>query len=281
MKGVRELSIYLELGKSILYNIKRYAKFQIYKKCLPANPVHDNIYLVEFPKSGITWLSFLIANIFIESEKEEVTFYNYHKYIIDVHQLRNHNIKDRVFNSCCSIFIKSHSMYNPYYYFVIYLIRNPFDVMLSYYYFMLKQGLNMDFSDFVKHNKYGIRAWRRHVEGWLIKNKDLAQRIHLIKYEDLIDNTEIELTKILTNLGIKINKKYILFAMENSSKEKMRLSENFYSKNSPTYYKSDLNFIRKGEKYQKDEMITPEIRNYINKETENILKEFYPDLLIS
>jgi sulfotransferase family protein len=278
---LEKMNIYLELGKSFLYNIKKYAKFQIYKKYLPANPVHDDIYVVEFPKSGVTWLSFLIANIFIESEKEELTFYNHHKYVVDVHQLRNHNIKNRVFNSCNSIFIKSHSMYNPYYSFVIYLMRNPFDVMLSYYYFMLKHGLNIDFSDFVKHNKYGIGVWKRHVEGWLIKNKNLAQRIHLIQYENLIDNTKTEIEKIFTNLGIKINKTQILFAIENSSKDKMKLSESFYFKNSPTYNKSGLNFIRKGEKYQKDEMMTPEIRKYISKETENILKEFYPDLLIS
>lgn len=273
------MNIYLELGKSFLYNIKKYAKLQIYKKYLPANPVHDNIYLVEFPKSGITWLSFLISNMFIGSEKEKPTFYNHHKYIPDVHQLRNHNVKNRVFNNYNSIFIKSHSMYNPYYYFVIYLMRNPFDVMLSYYYFMLKHDLNISFSSFVKHDRYGLKVWKKHVEGWLIKNKDLAQRIHLVRYENLIDDTETEIEKIFINLGIKINKAQISFAIENSSKDKMKLSESIYSENSPTYNKSDLNFIRKGEKYQKDEIMTPEIRKYISKETENILKEFYPELI--
>jgi hypothetical protein len=49
---------------------------------------HNDVFLVEFPKSGITWLSFLIANSLLKNHDENVTFYNYHKYIADIHQLR-------------------------------------------------------------------------------------------------------------------------------------------------------------------------------------------------
>ena len=91
---------------------------------MPKNPKHDNIYLVEFPKSGITWLSFILGNIELAlagRNDEFITFYN-HQYIVDVHQLRNTEINRFLKRT----FIKSHSTYNPYYYyFVIYLIRNP------------------------------------------------------------------------------------------------------------------------------------------------------------
>ncbi len=49
-----------------------------YKKTLPNCQRHDDVYLVEFPKSGITWLSTIISNCFLQysGKKQQATFYN-------------------------------------------------------------------------------------------------------------------------------------------------------------------------------------------------------------
>ena len=54
------------------------------------NPMHDDIYIVEFPKSGVTWLSHILCNIELQliDRNEIATMYNIHRYIVDVHQTR-------------------------------------------------------------------------------------------------------------------------------------------------------------------------------------------------
>jgi len=144
-----------QIIKQPLRNVKKYAKYLRYKNTLPKNPMHDDIYIVEFPKSGITWLQHILGNIELQlvgKKDKHITFYNHHKYLPDIHQIKGANINrflDRTF-------IKSHSEYNPYYYFVIYLIRNPFDVMVSYYNFMLPHGYKGTFKNFVYDKNFGI-----------------------------------------------------------------------------------------------------------------------------
>jgi hypothetical protein len=45
-------------------------------KMMPKNPRHDDFYVVEFPKSGITWLTAILANVaLIESGRKEIASY--------------------------------------------------------------------------------------------------------------------------------------------------------------------------------------------------------------
>jgi hypothetical protein len=90
--------------------MKEYLLRPIYKRYVPRNPKHDDIFIVEFPKSGITWLSNIIGNIelLLNNKKENITYYNVVKYIPDIHQVRNapiNRFSDRTF-------IKSHLKYN-------------------------------------------------------------------------------------------------------------------------------------------------------------------------
>lgn len=79
----------------------------------PRNPRHDDVYIVELPKSGITWLSTIIANInLLESnEKIKITFYNVHQYIPDIHSSLNINYHP-LWSFPKFRFIKSHDTYN-------------------------------------------------------------------------------------------------------------------------------------------------------------------------
>ncbi|WP_197460547.1 sulfotransferase domain-containing protein [Thermodesulfatator autotrophicus] len=247
---------------------------QKHKQYLPDNPMHDDIYIVEFPKSGITWLQHILGNIELQlagKKREFISFYNHHKYLPDVHQLRGANI-NRFLNRT---FIKSHAEYNPFYYFVIYLIRNPFDVMVSYYNFLLHMGESYkNFKKFVKSEK-GIKAWKRHVLSWWYRKVD-AQRIHFIKYEDLLKNPVHEISELYKNLGVNVEKEIIEESVERSKMEKMRASEEHYRKYNPNY---SMSFVGKRGKIKKEQFLTDEVGEYILQETKEIIEFFYPELV--
>lgn len=256
--------------------IKRRVLYFTYQFGLPINPLHDDIYLVEFPKSGVTWLSFLLGNIELKLEKidEKITFYNHHKWIVDVHQLRSSYINRNL--RLQRTYIKSHDSYNPNYYFVVYLIRNPFDVMVSYYNFMLEMGsYTNDFISFVKNPNFGALAWKRHVNNWLYSEVK-AQRVHLIKYENLVRDTENCLTILYDNLGKDLDKSIIKESIQLSSLENMQESEKNYRNYNPSYR---MNFVGKNKKISKDCLLTDEIVEYINITLYEEIKRFYPEYL--
>lgn len=258
--------------KNIINVCKNYVSYLKNRDALVKNPMHDDIYIVEFPKSGITWLSFIIGNaelLLSNKKNEKITFYNIHKYVPDVHQMRGSYAR-RFLNRT---FVKSHAEYNPSYYFVIYLMRNPFDVMVSYYNFMKNEGLTISFEEFVKNEKYGIQKWKNHVNSWMHK-RDNAQRMHLIKYEDLMSDSEIVIRNLYKNLGIVVSDDILEKSLDNSSVTKMKLSENFLNNYNPNYH---MAFVGKENKIPKSELMTDNIKGYIFSEAKDQIEEFYPD----
>jgi len=256
---------------------KKFKYYTKYKKLLPINPQHNDVYLVGYPKSGITWLSYLLGNInLIKSNlQQRMTYYNHHQYIPDIHVSRK--IKKKILPFPGFRMIKSHSAYNPFYDFVILLIRNPFDVIVSYYYFM--KSLNLfqgDLMSFIKDNKYGIDAWVTHLSSWIDKPTD-AQRLYLLRYEDLKANTFDEVKQLYKIIGFKIEDKVIEKAIGFCSFERMKKDETFYRARNPNY---NLNFIRKGKSNEFSSEMNKEMINYISERCGSYLERFYSDLQI-
>ena len=266
--------MFKNLLKQIKIDVKKKLKYFSYKETLPLNPMHDDIYVVEFPKSGITWLQHILGNIELQLagyKNEFITYYNHHKYLPDIHQIRESNI-NRFLNRT---FIKSHSEYNPYYYFVIYLVRNPIDVMISYYNFMLAYGYKEDFFTFVKNEQYGIKAWKNHINSWMYNKVD-AQRIHLIRYEDLVSNTLKTIKNLYINLGVEIGDSIIEMAIEKSNLHNMKKYEDHYKKYNPNARK--MNFVGKEGKIKKENIMKKEVENYIRNMCYVELNMLYPEL---
>ena len=106
-----------------------------YRRLTSKQMRNDDIYLVSYPRSGNTWISFLITNVvkLYLNLNIEVNFFNMHTFIPDIHQSRDIPIALQ-FPPFRRI-IKSHSSYNPFYKNIFLLVRDPRDVMVSYYYF--------------------------------------------------------------------------------------------------------------------------------------------------
>lgn len=215
--------------KKVLNNYKS-------RSCLATNPYHNDVYIVEYPKSGITWLSNIIANLsLLESNRMEIAnFCSGLLYIPDIHISRF--IGPMPYNSPPVRFIKSHDSYNPYYNFVIYLARHPLHVMKSYYRHISQRNTNyhVSFMDFIKDKKYGITKWKNHINNWLT-GSHTSQRIYLIKYEDLLKNTYLSISELFDNYGWCYNEDNIIKAIKLSSIENMKKSETLFKLKNPRY----------------------------------------------
>lgn len=224
-----------------------------YNRFYPNNARHDDVYIVEFPKSGITWLSTIITNInLLKTGEDQVpTFFNLNQYIPDIHVSRDISINP-IWKYPKYRFIKSHDKYNPNYKHVIYLIRNPYKVIDSYYSFA-GNYLNFKgtFEEFVKSPVYGIDAWCNHVESWL-DYSNAGVPMCFIRYEDLLDNGVQEISELYENLGLKVHKEIIEKGFRLSELKNMSKSEDLFALKNPIY---KSNFINKSKSnYMADDL---------------------------
>lgn len=206
------------------------------RKTTAVDGKQDDFYIVEFPKSGVTWLSTIITNAaLIASERPEVaTFANVQFYIPDIHISRN--VPKSKFVRPPVRFIKSHSEFNPNYQFVILLVRHPLDVMKSYYRFSNQRigSRPVTFDEFCRDSHFGIPAWKRHTNSWISVNKD-SLRMHFLRYEDLLAEPTETIALISENFGWCLSKGVIEEAVGRSNIDQMRRSEELYRTRAPHY----------------------------------------------
>lgn len=158
-----------------------------------------DIFLASFPKSGNTWIRFVIANILkgLFQLNEDVSFANIGKYVpsfVPAHQ--NYYSGVEYF----PVIKKVHYFNNKYNYFnkvfgkkIIYIIRNPCDVMRSYYLYTYAEGndlCNLTFNQFIEEN---IALWVDNV------NTFAEVSSLVLSYDKAMNNTiqEMEGLKVL------------------------------------------------------------------------------------
>jgi hypothetical protein len=212
---------------------------------LPVDPLHDDLYLVEFPKSGVTWLCYLMANVNLllsGDTRQQVTFFNLHTFIPDLQNTPCINAPALPLPGFR--IIKTHTPVNPDYFRVFYLVRDPRHVMASYYVFLQSLGwFDGSFEELVEHPDFGIGAWRKHVAGWL-DNVPASRSFALLRYEDLLADPAREMTALYKLLGFDISGEIANKAVERSSIGRMRADEAEANARHPI--NAGMEFVRKG-----------------------------------
>ncbi len=193
------------------------------------------ISLSAFPKSGVTYLSFLLFQCFFGSNG------NLHdierEYVIDIHAYPKAVFPE----PRTPKLVKSHFAYNADLPSVqatnkaIYLIRHPIDVMMSAWDFghlvagSVREERSEAFQAFVRKwletggtafPEYG--SWVDHVHSWL-DQVDIP--IHLVRYEDLVDRPQQELPRILKFMNIDVPLTQQNIAIQRSSMKSMAAVE--------------------------------------------------------
>jgi hypothetical protein len=237
----------------------------------PSNPRHDDLYLVEFPKSGVTWLCFLMANanlLLSGDEKRQVTFFNVDAFIPDINA--SPHLADPMTALPGFRIIKSHAPLNLDYPRVFYLVRDPRDVMASYHAFLNQTGwFEGPLDRLIGHPEFGIAAWIRHVVGWL-DNVPASRSFALLRYEDLLADTTKELAALYRLLGFDISGETVAQAVERSAIERMRGDEAESRARHPN--RSKLEFVRKGSAGGARQDMPSNLRQRIEREAAPLMK---------
>ena len=206
----------------------------------------DDTFLVSFPKSGNTWARFLIANLVRPDQK--IDFSNVNG-IIPGSEVTSARALKRMPRPRI---IKSHQYCDPRYPRLIYIVRDPRDVAVSQYHFQRKRKLFADsfpLSEFVdrflagKTCYYG--SWGDHVASWLATRHGRPGFL-LLRYEDMVEDTARELSKIAEFLSLHLTAQQIAQAVERSSAQTMRQLEKSQAQmfTSTKNTRQDIPFVR-------------------------------------
>jgi Sulfotransferase domain len=185
----------------------------------------DDTFIVSFPRSGNTWTRFLIGNLIQPSGP--ITFVNIERVIPDTSALSTSYLKHiprpRI--------LKSHQHFDPQYKKVIYIVRDPRDVVLSHYNWQRKRReiddqypLERYISRFIAGDLAGWGSWGEHVLSWLATRHNSSDFL-LLRYEAMLAEPLRELGKVATFLGIEATREALATAVERSSADNMRKME--------------------------------------------------------
>lgn len=249
----------------VLNYIKRrllYSKiFYVYERFVHKFSYED-IFLVSFPKSGNTWMRFMLSSIYLwefNRGRSEINYFNIHTYIKD---LQLCIIKDNHIGLGLPRIIKSHRPFSPNYSRVIYVVRDVRDVMVSYFKYLNRNGEKFsDIDEVLYHPIYGVQAWVNHVESWLSSSTNLDKKLIIVKYENLIDDSNKELSKIMNFIGYNISNDAMDWIIYQGSKDRIKYVESTFGR----ARSSQVPFLRKGEKNQWRDHLTDSHLNYILK----------------
>jgi hypothetical protein len=186
----------------------------------------DDTFLVSYPRSGNTWTRFLVCNLM--NPDDPVDFASLESRIPEIYDTTDRALRalprPRI--------IKSHECFDPRYRKVVYIVRDPRDVFVSYYEFQLKRRVIPDscsleeflprFMESEFEPKTG--SWRDHVVSWMATRGGQSNFL-LLRYEDMLANTLAESIKIAAFLGLDCNPSRVARAVELSSADRMRKLE--------------------------------------------------------
>jgi hypothetical protein len=186
----------------------------------------NDTFLVSYPKSGNTWARMLIANLLSSGKPADFWTINHL-----VPELEGATKRDLARMSRPRI-IKSHFAFDPRYPRVIYIVRDPRDVVISEYHYQRK---TRQIDDQFSIAEYVLRfiagrtcpndgSWGQNVSSWIVTRESDASFL-LIRYETLLSDTVGQLARIADFLNIAATPERLAEVASFSSVDRMRKLE--------------------------------------------------------
>ena len=222
----------------------------------------DDVFLVSYPRSGNTWMRFLVGNLIWPDDP--ITFANIEARIpyVDLHsdRLLLSLPRPRIF--------KSHESFFSRYQRVIYIVRDPRDVAISYYHYLVKYRELAEDSDlsafvtrFIPNETFEAQhgPWADHVMSWVEMRGGQAGFL-LVRYEDLIEDANREMGRVANFLGVAAGAERVSRAVSLASVGRMRTLEKSEGRLWKTTKRSrqDKPFVRSATSGQWQEVLSRE-----------------------
>jgi hypothetical protein len=182
----------------------------------------SDVFVVSYPRSGNTWLRFLLTNAL--RPDRTATFTTVGKAVPDIYEEADRALLRRTQPRI----LKSHEPFDERYGRVLYLVRHPADVAVSYYHYLIDTrviGAGYEIARFVDSFLAGrlddFGTWRDHLAGWLDGRHGSANFV-LVRYEDMVRSPEDALAAVLALVGAKTDEATIATAVERSTAAELR-----------------------------------------------------------
>jgi hypothetical protein len=221
----------------------------------------DDVFLVSYPRSGNTWLRFMIANAL--RPEPPVTFADLGDVVLEIYDESDASLRRRARPRI----LKSHEPFDERYRRVIYLVRQPADVAVSYYHYLIRTRILAPGYDpgqfvdrFVRGGLDHFATWGDHAAGWL-DARETDERFVLIRYEDMLAAPGDALAAVLGLLGVERSEAARATAVERSAADQLRRLERETGMALPTFRASrpEIPFIRTARAGTGAEELAPEL----------------------
>lgn len=184
----------------------------------------DDTWLVSYPRSGNTWMRFLIGNL--RAPEAPTTFTNVEARVPDIYKN-----SDRAMQACPRPrVLKSHEPYDPTLGRVIYIVRDPRAVLVSFYHYARRVRTIDDdtpleaYAERFLAGQVAFGAWDVHVRGWREARMDDPNFLCL-RYEALLEDGVAGAEQLATFLNVAVEPAQVACAVARSSGTNMQQLE--------------------------------------------------------
>lgn len=177
--------------------------------------------LAAFPKSGSTWLTFMLAQLLWNAGQEQTFLDN--RFLPEIG--RHNGAEKRL--STGGRLIRTHERYRPSYKRAIYVVRDGRDVAVSLYYHLKRAvGMEAEFDEYLNFFLdgwlTGAGPWNGHVIEWLDSPAYSTGDVLLVRYEDMKANASRELKRASEFLSVEASDALIDEAVKAGSLDAMK-----------------------------------------------------------
>lgn len=202
----------------------------------------DDIFVVSFPKSGNTWVRFLLANMLEADEK--ITMQNINDYVPGIY-----NFREEINKKESNRIIKSHDPFFDCYPKTIYVYRDYRDVLISYFHYLKGHDqFSGTVQDFLKSDKLktDFGTWQQHVFLALEQREATPDQFLFVGFDQL-KNDPVETLKTIAEFCEITPKTSYEEIVKRCDFNQLQDSEQVDGK---VFSDSKVNFFRSGESEQ-------------------------------
>ncbi len=267
------------------------------------------VWLASYPKSGNTWTRIFLANYLVNGDRP-VPINQAHRFAMgdaiaktynmvagrpidakDVNltlQLREHVLRGIVANGADVNFVKTHNQMgevegkslipNGFTRSAVYILRNPLDVVLSYarHFGVSHEQAAHSLADpdhVISATEHTVQQflgrWDGHVTGWATP---AAYPQLILRYEDLLSEPQEHFGRLLTHIGIPVDKARLDKAIRFSSFKELSGQESSAGFEEKSHHTKA--FFAKGRAGQWKDDLDPELVMQIRKDHRKVMEKF-------